>query len=73
MVIKSTLKRNGDVLQRDWSANISHTKDEQFLESEGPPPLDVPRKTTDMSDDIMVTVQVRKIGVRHVLSSFVSD
>jgi len=67
---KAALKRNGYVLQRDWSANISHTKDEQFLDSEGPPPLDVPRKTTDMSDDIVVIVQVRKLGVRRVPSLF---
>ncbi len=35
-----------DVLQRDWSASISQTREEQFLDSEGPPPLEVPRKVT---------------------------
>jgi hypothetical protein len=36
------------VLQREWSASISHTSEEQFLDCEGPPPLEVPKNTTDM-------------------------
>jgi hypothetical protein len=36
------------ILQREESASISHTSEEQFLDSEGPPPLAVPKNTTDI-------------------------
>ena len=34
-------------LQREPSGKRSHRRDEQFLDSEGPPPLDVPKKVTE--------------------------
>jgi hypothetical protein len=39
---------------------MSQTKEEQFLDSKGPPPLEVPKKTTDISD-MVVTGGVQQI------------
>lgn len=41
-------KTGADILQSDPSFRMSQTSEEQFLDSEGPPPLEVPRKVTNI-------------------------
>jgi hypothetical protein len=41
------------ILQREPSPKTSQTRDEQFLDSEGPPPLEVPRNVTDIVPDMI--------------------
>jgi hypothetical protein len=44
------LRNEWGILQREPSPRTSQTKDEQFLDSEGPPPLEVPRNVIDMME-----------------------
>lgn len=50
------------VLQREPLSKISQTRDEQFLDSFGPPPLDVPKNVIVMAPDIEIWVRRSRLG-----------